>query len=191
VKRIGILGGTFNPVHIGHLAIAETACDKLKLDKVLFIPSYYPPHKSRAHVIAAKYRYSMVKLAIKGNPRFEAVDFEVKRPGRSYSINTLEYLRRLYPPRTKFFFIIGSDMIDGLKEWKRVNDLVKIVQFIVITRKGYENKKEQYNARIINTLDLGISSSYLRQALSKGIAIRYLIPDKVLGYIRANRLYNS
>ena len=191
MKRIGILGGTFNPIHIGHLAIAQTVCDRLDLDKVLFVPSYYPPHKGRQNVIATKHRTTMVRLAIKHNPQFGIEDFEIKRPGKSYSIDTLKYLHSIYPPKTKFFFIIGSDMVKDLGKWKRIEELLKLVQFVVVSRKGYGKLRTKYKARVVATLDLSVSSSYLRQCLRKNITVRYLLPDNVLQYIKQHRLYRS
>ena len=191
MKRIGILGGTFNPIHIGHLAIAQTVCDRLNLDKVLFVPSYYPPHKGHKNVIDTRHRTKMVELAIKHNPRFGIEDFEIKRPGKSYSIDTLKYLHRIYPPKTKFFFIIGSDMVKDLGEWKRIDELLELVQFVVVSRKGYGKLRTKYKAKVVATLDLSVSSSYLRQCLRKNITVRYLLPDNVLYYIKKFRLYHS
>ena len=191
MKRIGILGGTFNPIHIGHLAIAQTVCDRLDLDKVLFVPSYYPPHKGHKNVIATRHRTKMVRLAIDHNPQFGFEDFEIKRPGKSYSIDTLKYLHRIYPAKTKFFFIIGSDMVKDLGKWKRISELLKLVQFVVVSRKGYGKLRTKYKARVVATLDLSVSSSYLRQSLRKNITVRYLLPDNVLQYIKKHRLYRS
>jgi len=111
VKRIGILGGTFNPVHIGHLAIAQMASDKLRLDKVIFVPCNLPPHKSVKNMPSAHHRYNMVKLAIAGNDQFEISNFEIKKNGKSYSIDTLKYFRRLFGKSAKLFFIVGGDTV--------------------------------------------------------------------------------
>jgi len=191
VKRIGILGGTFNPIHIGHLAIAQTVCDRLDLDKVLFVPSHYPPHKGHNNLIDTTHRRKMVQLAIKDNPKFGIEDFEIRRPGKSYSIDTLRYLHRMYPSGTKFFFIIGSDMVKDLGKWKRIDELLKLVQFVVVSRKGYGKLRTKYKAKVVATLDLSVSSSYLRQCLRRNITVRYLLPDNVLSYIKKFRLYRS
>jgi len=189
VKRIGILGGTFNPVHIGHLAVAQIVCDALKLDKVLFIPSFYPPHKSREHVLSVRHRAAMVQLAIKDNPKFKLNDFEIKHPRKSYSIHTLQYLHKFYPAGTKFYFIVGSDMLPGLKNWRRIDELSKLTQFIVVSRKGFKPVKTGFKVRTIPTLDLGISSSYLRRCLKEKKTVKYLLPEGVLAYIKKHKLY--
>jgi nicotinate-nucleotide adenylyltransferase len=189
MKQIGILGGTFNPVHIGHLAAAQTVMDALKLDRILFVPSFFPPHKSRRDVIAAKHRLAMVRLAIKDNPGFDASDAEIRRQGKSYSIDTLLELKRLFPGKTKFYFIVGSDMLAGLKNWRRIDALARLVTFAVVDRKGYANIKTPYRIRHVGMLDLGLSSSYIRQQLKSGRSVKYLLPEKVELYIKKKRLY--
>jgi nicotinate-nucleotide adenylyltransferase len=114
VKRIGILGGTFNPIHIGHLAIAEEAREQLGLDKIIFVPCYLPPHKGSQDVLEARHRYSMVRLATKSNSLFTISDFEIKKQGKSYSIDTLKHFHLIYPQGTKFFFSVGSDSLPYL-----------------------------------------------------------------------------
>ena len=189
MKKIGILGGTFNPIHIGHLALAQTVCDRLELDKVIFVPSHYPPHKSRKPVLAARHRLQMVRLATAGNKKFETSDFEIKQGGKSYSIDTLVHFKGKYPAKTKFYFLIGSDMVAGLKNWRKINKLVKVTSFVVVRRKGFDKIKSPYPLRMISTLDLGLSSSFLRQNLKKGRSVKYLLPQKVYEYIRQHRLY--
>lgn len=189
MKHIGILGGTFNPIHIGHLAVAQTVCDRLKLDKVLFIPSFFPPHKSQKQVIAAKHRWNMVRLAIQDNKKFQACDHEIRHRGKSYSILTLQHLHQTYPRNTKFYFIIGSDMLPGLKRWKRIDELLKLVRFVVVSRKGYTKTRVPYPYTVVSSLDLGISSSTLRQNLKKRKMVNYLLPEKVTAYIKKHKLY--
>jgi len=138
MKRIGILGGTFNPIHIGHLAIAEWSYEKLKLDKVIFVPTYLPPHKSSRGVIDAKTRYKMVELAIKDNPHFEISDFEIKKGGKSYSIDTVRYFSEKFNKDTKLYFIIGEDCLSTLHKWKEIEKLVSLASFVVVNRPGVE-----------------------------------------------------
>lgn len=190
MRRIGILGGTFNPIHIGHLSTADVVVETLKLDHVIFVPSFLPPHKSRKNVIAALKRFAMVKLAIDGNPKFKVSDFEIKRAGKSYSIDTVGYLRTQYPKGTKFYFIIGTDVPPTLKSWKKIDELKKLVRFVAVSRKGYMKARSTVPVFYVDTNDLGVSSSDLRNRLKHKQSVRYLIPDRVLGYIKKFRLYS-
>jgi len=191
MRRIGILGGTFNPVHIGHLAIAQTVLDELGLNKVIFVPSNLPPHKRKKNVVSARDRYQMIRLAVKGNSCFDVSDFEIKRKGRSYSIYTVNYFLKQFSGKIKFFFIIGSDMVPGLTSWKQIEDLRKKVTFVAVNRKGFEKAKSRSKTRKIDTLDLGISSSYIRRCLKSGKTVKYLLPENVLNYIRKRTLYTT
>ena len=143
MNRIGILGGTFNPVHIGHLTIAQMVHEQLELDKVIFVPSNLPPHKSSKRVVSSKDRCHMLRLAIKGNSHFDISDFEVKKRGKSFSIDTVSYLRDRYPCGTKLFFIIGSDLLEALHTWKRIDEMLKIATFVAVNRPGYKEKKSK------------------------------------------------
>jgi len=191
MKRIGILGGTFNPVHIGHLTIAEMVREQLKLDTVLFIPSSTPPHKSRKGVVSAKDRVHMLRLAIKGNTRFKLSTYEVSKGGKSYSIDTIAYLQKRYPRRTKIYFIIGSDLLPKLHTWKKFEQLKKKVAFIAVDRPDYRRKKSKAKVKEISTPGLQTSSSYLRQRLIAGKTIRYMVPDSVMKYIKKRKLYRN
>ena len=122
--KIGILGGTFNPIHIGHLILAEEAREKLALDVVIFVPTYLPPHKDDADIIAARDRMTLVKLAIKGNRHFLVSDIEIKRDGRSYTIDTIKELKMRYP-KDELCFIIGSDLLNYLPEWKDLDEIIE------------------------------------------------------------------
>lgn len=189
MKRIGILGGTFNPVHIGHLSIAEMACELLKLNHVIFVPSYLPPHKSGKNIVSAKHRYRMVKMAIADNPHFHISDYEIKKPGKSYSIETVGYLRGLFPKKTRFFFIIGSDLVPALHTWKNIKDLFKAVTFVAVHRPGFKMCKPGANVKLITIPGLQTSSSYVRQRITAGKTVKYLVPDKIIRYIKQKRLY--
>ena len=189
MKRIGILGGTFNPIHIGHLTIAEMVYEQLKLDKVIFVPANLPPHKSSKNVAATKDRYHMIRLAVRGNPHFEVLDYEIKKGGKSYSIETVNYLRECYPKRTKFFFIIGSDLLPTLCTWKRIQDILKIVSFVSVNRPGFKEKKSKIKVKSITLPGLQTSSSYVRQRITFGKTVKYLVPENVLKYIKQKKLY--
>ncbi|MCK5012256.1 MAG: nicotinate-nucleotide adenylyltransferase [Candidatus Omnitrophica bacterium] len=189
MKRIGILGGTFNPIHIGHLTIAEMVHEQLNLDKVIFVPSNLPPHKSSKNVVSAGDRCHMIRLAVRGNPRFEVSDYEIKKGGKSYSIETVNHFRDSYPPGTKLFFIIGSDVLPTLRTWKRINDIFKIVSFVSVNRPGFKEKKSKVKLRSITVPGLQTSSSYVRKRITSGKTVKYLVPDNVLSYIEKKRLY--
>jgi nicotinate-nucleotide adenylyltransferase len=189
MKRIGILGGTFNPVHIGHLTMAQMVCEQIKLAKAIFVPSYLPPHKSGRNVASAKNRYQMLKLAIKGNPRFDISDFEIKKEGKSYSIDTIKYLRSQYPGGTKFFFIIGSDLLTTLHTWKSIDELKDLVSFISVNRPGFKNGKSRVEVRSVKVPGLQTSSTFARQRLMAGKTVKYLVPDNVINFIKKNKIY--
>ncbi len=135
-QKLGILGGTFNPIHYGHLAAAEEVRDRLKLDRILFIPSYLPPHKLEENVPSAVQRMEMVRLATEGNPSFEPSDIEIKRGGRSYTIDTIEALRQAYPG-TELYFITGLDSFLEIQTWHEWERLLTLCCFVVLSRPGY------------------------------------------------------
>jgi len=189
MNRIGILGGTFNPVHIGHLTIAQMVREQLKLKKVIFVPSNLSPHKSRKMVASSKDRYHMLRLAVKGNSYFTLSEFEIKKKGKSYSIDTVKYLRDHYPRGTKFFFIIGSDLLSTLHTWRRVNEILKIVSFVAVHRPGFNEKKSNIKVRLVTIPGLQTSSSYVRQRITAGKTVKYLVPDNILKYIKQKKLY--
>jgi len=189
VKRVGILGGTFNPIHIGHLIMAQAAFQKCNLDKVLFIPSFKPPHKSDKSVLSTQHRLLMVRRAVRGNSHFEASDIEVKRKGRSYSIDTVLQLRKMAKNKTKFYFIIGEDSLALLHGWKRIKELEKIVTFVVVNRPGKGKIKSKIKTKSISMPDIDLSSSFLRRQIAKGKRVEYLIPALVYDYIGKKKLY--
>lgn len=188
--RIGILGGTFNPIHLGHLMIAQMVLEKFDLDKVVFIPSSLPPHKNGRDVIPADHRMAMVQWAVKDNALFEVSDYEVKKGGKSYSIDTVAYLRGCYPPGTKFFFIIGNDHLTKLHTWRRIEEIVKIVSFVAVYRPGVEAVRSRIKTKSIVIPGVAASSSDIRRRITAGKTVRYLVPDRVLGYIKKYKLYN-
>lgn len=186
--RIGIFGGTFNPIHFGHLVLAEQAYEKLSLDSVIFIPSFYPPHKKTPDIASATHRYNMVKLAIQGNPRFRISNIEIKRKGRSFSIDTLRQINNIYP-KARLFFISGSDVSDQISKWKSSDQLLLLAKFVLAKRPGYRLKKSNKNIAVISITELDISSSMIRRKIKTKQSIRYLMPLRVFRYIREKRLY--
>jgi nicotinate-nucleotide adenylyltransferase len=189
-KRIGILGGMFNPPHIGHLALAEEAAYQLKLDKVIFIPSFIPPHKSLKRD-NPQLRYQMAALACKGNPLFEACGIELERNAVSYSVDTLRSLRRKYGSSADFFFIIGSDWIEELDEWKDSRELMRLAHFAVAKRPGFPMHGIKKSTRIIDMPLLDISSSMIRARIRKSQSVKYLVPEEVRRFIKKHRLYEA
>lgn len=187
--KIGILGGTFNPIHLGHLILAEEAREKLGLDKIIFVPAYLPPHKDNGGVIIpAEERLSMVRLAIKGNPAFSVSDLEIRRGGRSYTIDTVRQFRARFP-KHKLFFIIGSDLLNYLKEWKDVRDVISLVTFIAATRPGYALERIPAYIRTLSIRAVDISAFEIRKRIKEGKSFRYLVTNAVYDHIRRKKLY--
>lgn len=189
MKRIGILGGTFNPLHIGHLAIAEVAQEKMDLDKVIFVPSSKPPHKRITHLASAEDRLEMVRLSIKNNPKFDVSDFEVMRGGKSYTIDTVKYFRQKFGQDVKLYFIVGIDAAVELHTWRDVDDIIKYVSFVVVNRPGHEDGAPEVPHHSITMPGLDIASSYIRRRLHQGKSIKYLVPEKVFRYIEQHNLF--
>lgn len=190
-ERVGILGGTFNPIHIGHLAVAQMAMDKFSLDKVVFVPTHLPPHKKIANLASAAHRYQMVRIAIEDNPAFMISDYEIKKGGKSYSVETIRHFRTIYPAGTKFFFIIGSDNLAELSSWKEIEQIVGMVSFVVVNRPGFEDVQCPIRHQHLSMPGMDISSSYLRRGVVQGKSIKYLVPEKVFRYIEKHNLFKT
>ncbi|MGX8791621.1 nicotinate-nucleotide adenylyltransferase [Oceanobacillus sp. M60] len=186
MKKIGILGGTFNPPHIGHLWIAEEVRIRKQLDEIWFIPTRTPPHKDTV-VLDASHRLRMLHLAIKDNPYFQVNALELEREGKSYTYDTIKELTADFP-EADFSFIIGGDMVDYLPKWNRVEELVHMVRFIGVSRPGYI-LDTPYPVERLEIHPLDISSTFIRNRLEKGERVRYLLPDGVMNYIKENQIY--
>ena len=197
--KIGIMGGTFDPVHNAHLALAEAACGQLELDYVLFIPACQPPHKNKNNVSPAKVRSDMVRLAIEDNPHFVFSDIELKRTGSSYTVDTLNELHALNS-NAEYYFILGADSLFAISQWYKPAEIMAKSIIAVGIRDGktaeemnacIDNLKSEFNAdiRFLKFHDLDISSHELRNIRAEGRSIRYLVPEKVNDYIIKNRLY--
>ncbi|UOQ93804.1 nicotinate-nucleotide adenylyltransferase [Halobacillus shinanisalinarum] len=186
MKRVGILGGTFDPPHQGHLIMADHVCEALDLDEVWFIPSHLPPHKKDATVPAHE-RMKMVTEAVKGNDQFHSCDLELKRQGTSYTVDTMKDLKIRYPDH-RFYFIIGGDMVNNLSEWYKIEELRSLVTFAGVQRQGFEGQKAE-GVVMIELPRIDISSSLIRDRLRKNLTVRYLLPDTVHNYIKENGLY--
>ncbi|MEF3306092.1 nicotinate-nucleotide adenylyltransferase [Paenibacillus sp. GYB003] len=194
--RVGIMGGTFDPIHLGHLLAAERAREEAGLDEVWFMPAGTPPHKPNAPKANADERLAMVKAAIAGNRRFRAEETEIRRGGTSYTIDTVRELK-LRHPDCDFFYIIGADMVQYLPNWMRIDELAALITFIGLARPGYSADTRglppAIRASVVSVTmpQVDISSTTIRNMRASGQSIKYLVPDAVLAYIEENRLYES
>ncbi len=187
-NNIGLFFGSFNPIHIGHLILAEEVREKLGLSRVLFIPTYLPPHKNGAEVAPADDRLAMVRAAIEGNPNLGVDDEEIKRGGRSYTIDTLKDIRKRFT-REELFFITGSDLLTYLEEWKDVAAIIGMVTFIVATRPGYPLEKIPSYIQTVAIRAVDVSAYEIRQRIRGNKSFRYLVPERVYEYIIDKELY--
>ena len=204
-KRIGIMGGTFDPVHLGHLVAAETARNEFKLDQVVFIPAGDPPHKKNYSVTDAEDRFAMTVLATTHNRHFAVSRIEIERCGPSYTIDTVNQLREKLGQDVELFFITGADAILDIIKWKHPAELLKTCKFIALTRPGYNLDEldtiieklgfhDWETKGIINILEIpavNISSTEVRNMVRCGHSIGYMVPDLVEDYIVKNNLYIS
>jgi nicotinate-nucleotide adenylyltransferase len=188
------MGGTFDPIHIAHLIIAEVALEQCGLDRVLFVPSARPPHKHEDGVSSIEDRIAMVRVAIEGNPRLGLSDIETRRKGKSYTIETIRELKAALGPNERICFIMGADSLTQLSSWKAPEHLLDEVQIVVVRRPGV-NERETDPAALEKILILDsplmeISSSDIRRRAGEGRSIRYLVPPAVESYIREKNLYS-
>ena len=161
MAKVGILGGTFDPPHIGHLIIADQVLHALSLDEIRFMPNYYPPHKEKQSSTTVEDRLMMIKLAISGHPHFRIETIELERKEKSYTYDTMVLLQEK-EPNNEFFFIIGGDMIDYLPNWHRIDELVQIVQFVGVKRPNYASQTN-YPIQYVETPEIYLSSSMIRE----------------------------
>ncbi|MGO0123546.1 nicotinate-nucleotide adenylyltransferase [Desulfothermobacter acidiphilus] len=188
--RLGLLGGTFDPIHFGHLAVAEAVFYEMNLDKVYFVPSRQPPHKRRK-VTPAEHRLAMVKLAVVSNPNFEVSTVEIERPGPSFTVDTVREFLQLYP-QAEVFFILGMDALAEFLTWHRVEELLTLCRFVVATRPGYSGTSKVIRGRKVTVLPVpgvAVSSTEIRERVRAGKPIRYLLPEAVEEYIHIRGLY--
>ena len=200
--KIGVMGGTFNPVHYGHLVTAEEASVQFGLDKVIFMPTGWPPHKQNREIISPEDRYLMTVIATASNPHFTVSRLEVDRPGPSYSIDTIKALREIYGQSSEIFFITGADAVWEILTWKEPEKLAELCSFIAATRPGYDLEKfkkiqpDQKKVKIPNVYfmevpALAISSTDIRRRVSEGRPIKYLVPEGVDNYIYKYDFYKE
>ena len=190
--KIGIMGGTFNPVHYAHLFVASEAKESFGLERVIFVPCSQPPLKGELELADAEDRYRMVLLAIKPNPDFVVSSAELERGGKSYSIETVMEFQEKYGRNTEICFIIGMDSLVELSAWKDVDELKKMCQFIVAGRPGWkweESKWKHVRCHLMETPEWEISSTDIRNRVRCGRSIKYLLPEVVERYIHDHQLY--
>lgn len=190
LKKVGILGGTFDPPHIGHLIIAQEVLESCQLDEIWFLPSYIPPHKNRI-VTDVENRLDMVELAIAKNPFFKISLLEYERKGRSYTYDTLVELRNTYPD-TSFYFIMGADMVNDLPNWYKYEGLGELATFVGVARPGYQFSQPNHMTILpVEIPEINISSSMIRLRVHENKNVRYFLCDDVKHYIEEKGLYEQ
>ncbi|WP_083461403.1 nicotinate-nucleotide adenylyltransferase [Cellulosilyticum ruminicola] len=200
IRKLAIMGGTFDPIHIGHLVTAEEVRHEFGIDEVLFIPTGHPPHKSNINMTTSEHRYLMTVLATAENPNFKVSRLEMDREGVTYTVDTVKELKRIYAETVKLYFITGADAVQKILTWKSPEELLKLCDFVAVTRPGYhkaeliqkvEELKKQYEANIhfLEVPALAISSSNIRERINAMKPIKYLVPEEVENYIKKYDLY--
>jgi nicotinate-nucleotide adenylyltransferase len=213
-RRLGLFGGTFNPIHYGHLRAAEEVCEALALSRLWFIPAAQPPHKAPQEITPFPVRLEMTRLAVADHPVLEVSDIEGRRPGKSYSIETLRSLREDFGPTWELYFILGMDAILEIQTWKDYAQLFTLCHFVVLDRPGYDphllgevlcrevhplfqplpegggfQHPSGYKVIFQATTLMDISATGIRRLVRQGRSIRYLLPEAVRGYIIKHKLY--
>lgn len=200
VKKLAIMGGTFDPIHIGHLMTAEEVRHEFGIDQVVFIPTGHPPHKDNQRVTHSEHRYLMTVLATVANPHFNVSRIEIDREGTTYTVDTIKQLKAIYGEETQLYFITGADAVNEILTWNRADELLKICEFVAVTRPGYdkmhlkskiEKLKESFECSVhfLEVPALAISSSDIRKRVQANRPIQYLVTQSVEKYIQKSRLY--
>lgn len=202
IKKLAIMGGTFDPIHIGHLMTAEEVRNEFGIDKVIFIPTGQPPHKDAHKVTHSEHRYLMSVLATVENPHFNVSRIEIDRPGTTYTVDTIKGIKESYGAGIKIYFITGADAVHEILTWERVEELMKICEFVAVTRPGYKRRqlkakveelKESFECKVhyLEVPALAISSSDIRRRVQSFKPIRYLVTPAVEKYIHKFQLYSD
>ncbi len=214
--RLGLFGGTFNPIHLGHLRAGLEVQERFSLDRVLYLPAAVPPHKTPSEILSFAHRLKMVRLAVAGQPRMKASDVEIKRPGKSYSIQTVRYFHRAIPQGAELFFILGLDAFLEISTWKDYRQLFGLCHFIVLDRQGLSRRRlpeflfreispefqlyprehrclhpAGYSVHWTPITRMDISSTLIRGLRRQGKSLAYLVPETVEEYILKKRLYGN
>jgi nicotinate-nucleotide adenylyltransferase len=192
--RVGVLGGTFDPPHIGHLIVASDVCEGLALDRLLFVPAATPPHKQGRVLATAEQRLEMVRAATAGDDRFVVDDVELRRGGESYSVDTLRELRAREPD-AEIFFIIGVDQLREFDSWREPGAIVRLATLVVASRAGEDagavNGVAAYPVLPVRVTRIDLSATDVRNRVRDGVSIRYLVPDAVIEVIEREGLYRE
>jgi nicotinate-nucleotide adenylyltransferase len=189
MRKIGILGGTFDPPHHGHLLIANEALHGLRLDEIWFLPNQEPPHKKKSGLMTNEDRLHMLELVTRDVPFFKVEPIELERPGPSYTYDTIKQLKELHSD-VQFYFIIGADMIEYLPKWYKIDELMEMITFIGVNRPNFE-EKTTYPIIHLAIPEFSVSSSLIRQRILEGKTIRYLLPDSIIAYLKEKNVYGS
>jgi nicotinate-nucleotide adenylyltransferase len=196
--RVGVIGGTFDPIHAGHLIVAEQARDQLALDQVVFIPAGQPPHKAARQITAAHHRLAMVQLAIADHVAFALSRIDLDREGPCYSVETISLLQEKWGPETEIHFLIGEDSLRDLPRWHQPDRLLRLCQIVAVQRPGYSVDLNTLDKQLAGAADriqtiasplIDISSTDIRERVRENRSIRYLVPDPVRRYIEQHNLY--
>ncbi|KKJ99168.1 nicotinate-nucleotide adenylyltransferase [Micromonospora sp. HK10] len=192
IRRIGIMGGTFDPIHHGHLVAASEVADRFGLDEVVFVPTGQPWQKADETVTPAEDRYLMTVIATASNPRFQVSRVDIDRNGPTYTVDTLRDLHAEYGPKVQLFFITGADALERILSWKEVDKMFELAHFIGVTRPGFELTDKHLPADTVSLVQvpaMAISSTDCRARVARGEPVWYLVPDGVVQYIAKRRLY--
>ncbi len=196
LSAVGIMGGTFDPIHHGHLLAAEEARQRFGLERIVFVPNREPPHKRDYPISSAEHRMAMVVLATAPNPHFETSRVEIDRPGPSYTVDTMRHFRDLYGPDCRLYFITGADAMIETVTWHHPEEIARLCEFIAVTRPGYDldrlseaQRPAKAKIHMLHIPGLEISSTELRRRAAVGESLRYLVTAAVNRYLEVNRLY--
>ncbi|MGV9310248.1 MULTISPECIES: nicotinate-nucleotide adenylyltransferase [unclassified Nonomuraea] len=193
-RRVGVMGGTFDPIHHGHLVAASEVAHHFELDEVVFVPTGRPYQKAEREVSAAEDRYLMTVIATASNPRFSVSRVDVDRPGPTFTIDTLRDIKRIYGPDSELFFITGADALAAILDWQDASELFELAHFVGCTRPGHTLRDPglpEGKVSLVEIPALAISSSECRYRVSKGEPIWYLVPDGIVQYIGKRGLYHT
>jgi nicotinate-nucleotide adenylyltransferase len=199
--KIGVLGGTFDPIHMGHLKVAEEVTARLNLSETIFMPAGQPWLKADSLISPAEHRLEMIRLALAGKPHFKLSNMEIDRPGPTYTVDTMAELKRQLKPAVELFFILGWDNLTQLPQWHEPSRLIELCRVVAVPRVGYPDiDLESLNAAIpglskrvilLQEPRIDINASIIRQRVAEGLSIQHLVPEPVERYIKEHRLYVS
>ena len=186
--RIGVLGGTFDPIHLGHLVVASEVCAALGLDRVILVPARQQPFKESTGEASPEHRIAMCRLAIEGDYRLDVSDVDLARGGLTYTVDTLADIAALNPD-AELFFIAGADSVSRLSEWRQPESLMKLARFVGVARPGHPVPSLTPPHMVVETPEVGVSSTEVRRRIRAGEQVRYLVPEAVAAYIAQHALY--